>query len=773
MNLKFNPKPRIGETVNEYNMSDQKRRDFLKIATAGLVAPAILPELTLGAYNSTPPGVGDSSEQRQKRGSVTAPVATDIPTVDSMRSITMTHKFGDLFNPPGLTNQWGCAQAAVDAVAVRSIAFPPFAQGEMNVAPLGSGGELLTGILFVDGEYFAATKTPIEFVWQPDRIERRTLYKGLEISSVTIVPFETMAVAVKFKVTNRSNQRRRTEIKLAVNGGAAKSVAPWNAAASPGEFDNARTVDRARGAILCKAVHSEAFVFQGASPKADQVLPSWLIYNFDLKPNEARSVVFVNSLGESKDFVEKNYDAIINSFDAVLKTTTDEWNAELKAAFTPNNGRYSGYVPTLVTTDESVRRLYHSAVMSALYFKRTTPHSVYGTTYVTLLPRYWETATFLWDISLSAMLLAMLDPAVLRRMIETWMTVNIHQHFGTEFLTGAGIGPWYSVNDFAMSRMAKEYLRWTGDQAWLDKEVGGVKVLDRLVSYAEHWRALDTNKHGLADYGGVNNLLEAVSSYVHEVAGLNAANVYNLRFAAELLDYKGQKRKAGALRKEAEELGQRVNKLYVEGKGIWRCRQPDGSYNEVHHCYDFGTTLVTIGDLMSRKQKTEMVQFFRQELQTPTWMRALSTKDLDVTFSIRPDHQWTGAYTAWPALALSGLFVAGERDLAFNWMKGLAKTAMQGPIAQAHFTEAFVAPEANGGAIKAPSDQPFINDWACVSGCNYLEPVVDSIFGVRAGLFGQITAQPNFGPLDARAELRGLRYQGRDYIASASGVRPA
>jgi hypothetical protein len=176
---------------------------------------------------------------------------------------------------------------------------------------------------------------------------------------------------------------------------------------------------------------------------------------------------------------------------------------------------------------------------------------------------------------------------------------------------------------------------------------------------------------------------------------------------------------------------------------------------------------------MSRKQKTEMVQFFRRELQTPTWMRALSTKDLDVTFSIRPDHQWTGAYTAWPALALSGLFVAGERDVAFDWMKGLAKTAMQGPIAQAHFTEAFVAPEANGGAIKAPSDQPFINDWACVSGCNYLEPVVDSIFGVRAGLFGEITAQPNFGPLDARAELRGLRYQGRDYIASISGVRPA
>jgi hypothetical protein len=742
-------------------MSKFKRRDFLKTTVAGLAAGAMLNTKSF-AENSPIPEIAPK----------TAPLP-DIPTVDSMRSIVMTHKFGDLFNPPGLTNQWGCAQAAVDAVAVRSIAFPPFAQGEMNVAPLGAGGELLTGVLYVDEEYFAATKTPIEFVWQPDRVERRAVYKGLEITSTTIVPFKMMAVAVKFNVKNVSSQRRKTEIKLAINGGATKSVKPWNAAYSPGEYDNARTIDKARSAILCKSKYTDAFVLQGASPAPTELLPSWIVYQFELAPNETKSITFVNSLGESKAFVEKHYDAIIKNFEAVLKETTDEWNAELKAAFTPNNGRYSGYVPTLITEDESVKRLYHSAVMSALYFRRTTPHSVYGTTYVTLMPRYWETTTFLWDISLSAMLLSMLDPLILRRMIETWMTLDVYQHFGTEFLTGSGVGPWYSVNDYAMSRMAKEYLRWTGDRAWLDKDVNGKKVLDYLVSYAENWRKLDTNKHGLADYGGVTNLLEAVSSYVHEVAGLNAANVYNLRFAAELLDYKGQNLRAAAMRKEAEELGGRVQQLYVDGKGIWRCRLPDGSYNEVHHCYDFGTTLMNIGDLMPDKQKKEMVAFFRRELQTPTWMRALSTKDLDVTFSIRPDHQWTGAYCSWAALALSGLYVAGETDVALDWIKGLAKSAQQGPIAQAHFTENFVEPESNGGARKAPSDQPYINDWACVSGCNYLEPIVDSIFGINAGLFSTITAKPQFGKFDPNAQLKNINYQGKIYMANRDGVKPA
>lgn len=741
-------------------MSDLKRRDFIKTISAAVAVPTILGS---NAFAGEKPVVPEMVS--------TAPLP-DIPTCDSMRSVTMTHKFLDLFAWPGLTNQWGCAQAAMDAVAVRSIAFPPYAQGEMNVASLGSGGELLTGVLYIDGEYFASTKTPIEFVWQPDRIERKTRYKDLEITSTTIVPFKTMSVAVKFNVKNISKQRRKAEIKLAINGGASKSVAPWGPS-SPGEFDNARTIDKVRNAVLCKSVRTDAFVLQGASPSPNQILPSWLIYEFDLAPGEAKSVTFVNSLGATAAGARKDFDAIVNNFDAAAKATYDEWNAELKAAFTPDNDRFSGYLPTLVTDDESLKRLYHAAVMTAVYFKRTTPHSVYGTTYVTLMPRYWETATFLWDISLSAMLFSMLDPEVLKRMMETWMTVDVYQHFGTEFLTGVGIGPWYSVNDFAMSRMAKEYLRWTGDKAWLDKTVGGKKVFDHLISYAEHWRELDTNKHGLADYGEVNNLLEAVSSYVHEVAGLNAANVYNLRFAAELLEFKGQKDKATAMRKEAEDLGKRVQQLYVDGKGIWRCRLPDGSYNEVRHCYDFGTTLMNIGDLMPQKQKNEMVAFFKRELQTPTWMRALSTRDLDVTFSIRPDHQWTGAYTAWPALALSGFFVAGEADAAFEWMKGLAKTTQQGPIAQAHFTEAFLTPESNGGAIKSTSEQPYINDWACVSGCNYLEPIVDSIFGINAGLFGGITAKPNFGKFTPRAELRNINYQGKRYTADKKGIRPA
>ena len=251
------------------------------------------------------------------------------------------------------------------------------------------------------------------------------------------------------------------------------------------------------------------------------------------------------------------------------------------------------------------------------------------------------------------------------------MKLDIHKHFGTEYLTGAGVGPWYSVNDFAMTSIARDYLRYSGDLAWLDRKVGEQKTVDYLEQYAHNYKRFAT-KSKLADYGGLNNLLECVNTYLHEVASLNAANVFNLSHDGGDYFHAMPEREGRVDAGRGEGADAQVNKLYVEGKGFFHARFPDGSLREVRHCYDFNTVLNTIPDDLPDKQKREMVEFFRRELQTPTWMHALSCDDDDAMFSVRPDHQWTGAYPAWPPQAVTGLYRIGEIDLAFDWLKGLA-----------------------------------------------------------------------------------------------------
>lgn len=679
-----------------------------------------------------------------------------IPTVEDLRSSPMPHRMGDCYNPPGLTNFLGCVQSDVEITAIRSLNFPPFACSDT-----------VTGALYLNGRLFPAWGKAVTITWLPDRIERAAEVDGLKLNSVTVLAWKKMAAVVQLTVTNPGAGKREVTLKFGLRGGVTKKVVPWNDAFPPTEKDNLIELDEARGALRFSARESAAVCLQGCWPRADEIAPTGLRMRFTLSAGESRKITYINALGETAGDAQQTYDSLIRRAEEEIQHVREEWNQELQAIFTPGNDRYSGHLPQLETSDSEISKIYQMGALGVVYFKRDTPYSVHGRVYGTLMPRYWQTVTFLWDYSLSSVVHALLDPAVMRKNLDLWMHLDIHKHFGTEFLTGAGMGPWYAVNDFAMSTIARDYLRWTGDAHWLDTKVNGAKVRDYLSKYAENYKRFQT-KNGLADYGGLNNLLECVNTYLHEVASLNAANVFNLRFAAELARLQNDPSRAARLNDEAISLASEVNKLYVEGKGYWNARFPDGSLREVRHIYDFITVLNSMPDQLGARQKREMVDFFKRELQTPTWLHALSCDDDDAMFSVRPDHQWTGAYPAWPPLAVSGLYKAGEPDLAFDWLKGLSRSANQGPFGQAHFAESVFDPE-DGGARKAPADFPYINDWTCSSNGSWCNIIIESIFGVRANLDG-ISASPQFGRFDRDARLRNLNYQGKLLTVTRSGV---
>ncbi len=337
-------------------------------------------------------------------------------------------------------------------------------------------------------------------------------------------------------------------------------------------------------------------------------------------------------------------------------------------------------------------------------------------------------------------------------------------------MSGQAVGPWYAVNDMAILRSAQNYLRVTGNFAWLEKQVDGKSVMDHLIDHALYWKQLDKYGHGLADYGKIENLLEVVSTYIHEVAGMNAGNVSGMRFAAALLDRKGDSVRAGQIRAEANALAERINRvLYVQGKGYWRCGQPDGSFNEVRHCYDLLAVLDNMAGDLSEAQKQEMSRFFWNELHSSLWMRALSAGDADATWNIRPDHSSIGAYPSWPPMTAKGLYKTGATAEVAAWVKQLAKAGNQGPFGQAHFVESVFPPE-HGGACKSPEDAPYLNDWCCIAAGSFVDLVIDSIFGADLTLDEGIRVSSRLQDFDPGARLLNLPYQGKQFTVSHSGA---
>ncbi len=693
-----------------------------------------------------------------------------IPRPADLAGDRLVHHFRDYFNPPQAQNELGFLQATKSVSAITDITLPPFSCGGQPSIRF-SPGNLITCELFLNGQILTNYPPPageIAYTWCPHRFRRETQAEGLLFTTDTFLLSKQRVVAESIEVRSISGELRKVTLGFDLRAGVTKR-AEWPDY-TPAEVDNRLTSIDSLGCIVFEAIHSRAVSVQGILPAPSRIENRrMVVHEFTIQPGETRTFRYLNVIGDEAKATLETYRKLQRSFNTLLAANEQHFANLIESAFTPENQHFSGHLPQLHTKDPSLWKLYYTGFANLLLSRRISPASVCGPTYITAA-RIAPTRSYPWDISLTALSLSLLDPQIVRSLIETWLTNDMHQHQSTDYLTGRGVGCWYAANDLAILRCADSYLRVTGDFGWLDQRIAGKAVLEHLMDHALYWKRLVRDDCGLADYGLLQNLLECVSTYLHEVAAINAGNVYGMRFVATLLERRGDSSEAAHLRVEAKQLAERINRLlYVPGKGWWRCGQPDGTYNQVRHCYDLLTILDTMAEDLSNRQKEEMRRFFWKELHTPLWMHALSPGDTNATWGMRPDHGWLGAYPAWPAMTAKGLYRIESSPRVAAWVKGLATAANQGPFGQAHFVESVFLPE-KGGALKCPYDLPYGCDWGEIVGGSFTDLVIDSIFGTELTLYDGVHVHSRLTNFDAGAELHHLNYHGKAYIISRNGA---
>ena len=692
------------------------------------------------------------------RETVSSPI-----TLDELASEPLSHRYGDYFAPPGLTNWLGVAQMDNDLVAVRAVSFPPYSTGDATTARAYIGGRLV-------GSY----GRPVTFTWRADRVVRQSQLGDLDVTTTTVMAPGKQAVVIDIEITNTSDHSLDVPVSLVFFSHVTHALRPWNNAINPAEFDNIATPDPARSAVRFEAQHSPAVWLQGIDVAGAEVDDRSASTTIAVAAGATARVGVVLAVAGTREEAEADFDRLVADVPAVVAESERLWQAELDAMFRPGNDKHGGSLPVLETSNAALRKIYYMGALGVLYMRRDSPASVLGRTFDTLMPRYWAGVTFMWDYYLSTRVHTLLEPDVMRRHLEHWVANDAHRGYGTEWLTGGVFGQWYSVNDLALTRMLHDYVAWNAAEEWLEKPVeadaSGTPVVNHLERYATHFRDY-LQPHGLADYGGIDNLLECVSSYIHAVPSFNAGNVWCLRALAAVEEARGNADRAAELRDEAKALAAKVNELYVDGTGYWHTRHPDGSEVVVKHCLDFFHVAFAMADDIPKQQRDEMVEFFIRELQTPLWMHALAPSDPDAVFSVRPDHQWNGAYPAWPPESARALFMLGRDDIAAPWLEGLAASLNQGPPGQAHFAEDAMAPDGTG-ARKATAEVPWINDWATSSSGAWTGMVIDGVFGISVLPGGEVTANPRLAHIDPDARLRDLVVRGQRYDVDANGIHP-
>ena len=450
--------------------------------------------------------------------------------------------------------------------------------------------------------------------------------------------------------------------------------------------------------------------------------------------------------------------------------------------FTGGSGRYSGRLPVLQTNDTALRAVYYSGVASMLELERSTetmPHAPLNVSrfFITGAGSNSSTNAFFWDQAYAATVLNMLDPRTMRASLLQWMRPDLggqdaRAGWGVDFYSGRAVGSHYAANDVTLFKLALHYVQQSGDFGFLDERVAGRPVLAWLSDFATAYRNL-TSLEGLADYGPASALLEAVPTYQHAVASFNAANAWMLRSLADLLEARGDTRGATSCRKDADAITLAVLALYVDGKGFWRARYPNGTATAVRHVIDYAYTSEFLSPWLGEKRTAEMAAFVHDELLTDTWMRALALSDPAAPCSDRTDHGPNGAYDGWLPLTAASLARGGNHTAAAELLRRTSFVTTLGPYGQAHGVAD--AKRLRSNATYKPFEFTLSNEHG---GTDFVDAVITALFGLQPAMqIGMRDREPPIADVRAPrgfdARLVGAPWQGKLYEASAGngGVR--
>lgn len=654
------------------------------------------------------------------------------------------HRPSEEWSRPGLTNFLGSLQVSGDPTSIRHIIFPPVSSAEES-----------TAYLTINDTFVCATLTTTEIEWRPWSVTRRCHIDGWDIESVLVMVPGEHALVQRTTVTSRRASRDTVRIGMRLSGRCVnRGLDRWFWGVPYVQITVADLHGHSGLDPHITPVGTCGKLFQERSGSGEgsrafnaQVLDpapgEWRSngdagYAFDLAPGECSTISLCVALDETPaaaDLARK----FVTRHAEVAASAESEWRALWSSAF-HEGGALSGKLEDLETED-GLAPVAVSAILSALQCRRTHRASNGRPFYIISTPRRVEGGFYPNDWGLAGFLLARMDPEATWHQFAMSLLADVRKHNQINTFTGLGAkldpppnapddftGEWpYTIDVYNMFYVGWQLWQSSGAETEtlhreLDAPSGPITLLGFFEDFAFDWRSRRNPDFGLADYGPKEHLLECVSTYAHMVAGLNAGAVWMLRRLADIYRILGRSEDASSADEEASTLATAIlEKLYVPTSGWFKALQPDGRAHEVRHCWDTGMVLSCMGSELPRLVVDEMVRFFVAELRTPGWIRALSPHDADAaTSGMRADHQFNGAYGAWPAQVANGLMEAGRHDLVEEWLAGIARTARQGPFGQAHYDEGTVPPT-HSGATKVTDELPQGCHWASISGGLFFE----------------------------------------------------
>lgn len=403
-------------------------------------------------------------------------------------------------------------------------------------------------------------------------------------------------------------------------------------------------------------------------------------------------------------------------------------------------------LPRVTTANREFDELYRRSVLSVLESRWERENFIARPFYAV---GTW-TFTIPWDTSYASEMLAILDPEGLREAFLTYIRAGLLKSSYVPWNGKAG-EYWYAQNPFAEMRILLDYLRQTGDVAFLDHREEGATVFEWMKRMGRELVKRYGRPDGLLDFGaGSEKMLELrTDGYQHVVAASNGMAVeYFRQVAAWCRERKDPE--AAPFEQWASQLEKSMQeKQWNEEAGWFDNLYPDGSRHQVwsYHLFD----ILEAGFLSEAQRRRLIAHLAEGEFLGRYGMYSVSKVDR-IHWDLE-DVDWGGGgqYTGMPLRVAESLFRLGYPELGWNVLARCLPWARAYPyLPQEIFADFLRSPE----VVEMPLE---------IAGGSGVHAILFGVFGLRPQLDGSLTIAPAYHQDLGKARMTGYRFRGHSY----------
>jgi len=590
------------------------------------------------------------------------------------------------------------------------------------------------------------------YSWLPFKATRSGHLRGVQFSTTTTLIFGMKAGIMELKFKNTNKQKIGIPLELVLNDQynykiSLDYIRDWGFS-TPKSTTSVRDELDSRGILRIQGnyaigigVTMKEVIWEASTRR--------FLSTISLNPGEEQKVYVVFSIGE-KEKAAGLRDSLLGNPGKYIREATEKYISEVRNIY--------DRLPRLISDNQSLVRFYNRSLSIFITNKYTVPEFVLNPYYGTGAVKGGCQGNYVYNFGQVREILPLLDAQATKKHIKQFLTTDcVSNHYAFYPMTGEPFGSWYMVNDEKIIALTYDYVKNTGDLAFLRESIKEKKtVLDLLIESAMR---LD-DKSGpvkLIDYGPAGDHLELgwEFHYNHIMPDVNARRYENYKRVSMLCEAVGDPQ---PYLMERAIMLKKLLKAQLWNPDIkWFMFEDDKGRKDVRYTVQmfkmFGS------DVLDKEIEDGLISHINvDEFLSPFGLHSMSKKD-PAYDQADVDNGGGGICTSFPTLISEFLYNEGRSRVADEIMRRILWWGSRMP---------YLGDSQLANEIDYRVHTPLQSE---IGTATLAQTIIFGIFGVDADFDGNITINPKKTILSNDLTLKGLKLRNRSIDIVVKGTR--